>query len=216
MLSQRMNNLLHSGALLLALLALLCLIGWLLAGGFGIVWAVFLGIAPFIVGLRIHPFLVLRMYGAKELAPDDAPQLFAMVEELGRRASLAAMPHLYHIGSRVALVFSVGQGERAAIALSDGMLRLLTLRELVCVLAHETSHIRNNDTWVMSFADVVSRVTGTISLLGQILVLVNLPFYILGDLSLPWLPLLLMASSPFASGILQLALSRTREFDADL
>jgi heat shock protein HtpX len=110
----------------------------------------------------------------------------------------------------------VGQGKRGAIAVSDGMLRLLTLRELVCVLGHELSHIRNNDTWVMSFADVVSRVTGTLSFIGQLLVLVNLPLYFFSDRALPWVPLFIMAAAPVASALLQLALSRAREFSADL
>ena len=110
----------------------------------------------------------------------------------------------------------MGFGKKGAIAVTHGLLRLFTLRELVGVLSHEVSHIRNNDTWVMSFADVVSRVTGTLSLFGQLLVLINLPLYFLGNRSLPWVPVILMTLAPAFSALMQLALSRTREFDADL
>jgi heat shock protein HtpX len=214
--NQRLHNLFHSAVLILALLALLWLLGWFFAGACGIVWATLIGIPPLALSLRLHPHLVLRMYGARRLTPFEAPELFAIVAELGQRAGLAPLPGLYYIASRAALVFSVGQGKRGAIAVSDGMLRLLTLRELVCVLGHEMSHIRNNDTWVMSFADVVSRVTGTLAFIGQLLVLVNLPLYFFGDRALPWVPLLIMATAPVASALLQLALSRSREFTADL
>ncbi|HEY6009146.1 MAG TPA: zinc metalloprotease HtpX [Geobacteraceae bacterium] len=215
-LNQRLHNLFHSALLILALLAILWLLGWFFAGWYGVLWATCIGIPPLVLSLRLHPRLVLGMYGARSLTPAEAPQLFAIITELGRRAGIAPLPGLYYVASRAALVFSVGRGKQAAIAVSDGMLRLLTLRELVCVLGHELSHIQNNDTWVMSFADVVSRVTSTLSFIGQILVLVNLPLYFFGDHALPWVPLLIMATAPMASALLQLALSRAREFSADL
>uniref|UniRef100_UPI002614BD5B zinc metalloprotease HtpX n=1 Tax=Geobacter sp. TaxID=46610 RepID=UPI002614BD5B len=99
---------------------------------------------------------------------------------------------------------------------SDGILRLLTLRELVGVLGHEMSHIGCGDTWVMSFADVVSRLTRAISFLGQVLVLINLPLFILGKYAMPWGPIILMTFAPTISALLQLSLSRTREYEADL
>src|SRR6185369_6035200 len=91
-----------------------------------------------------------------------------------------------------------------------------TMRELVGVLAHETSHIANRDTWVMSFADVTGRITRILSILGQLLLLLNLPILIMGNRPIPWLPLLLMAFAPSLSALLQLALSRSREYEADL
>ena len=214
--SHRLNNLFQTMALMGALIGLLCLLGWLIAGVYGILWALVVGVIPLIVTFRIFPTLTLKMFGAKPLDPCDAPKLHAILQELSRRARLPAVPRLHYIPSNAAVVFSIGHGATAVISVSDGILRLLTLRELIAVFAHEVSHIYNKDTWVMSFADVVSRVTHTISLFGQILILVNLPLMIMGEHSLPWIPLILMLIAPLLSALLQLALSRTREYNADL
>lgn len=84
------------------------------------------------------------------------------------------------------------------------------------MLAHEISHIRHNDLRVMAVADMMSRMTGLLSLFGQLFVLLNLPLILFTDLQLPWLALLVLLFAPSVSALLQLALSRTREFDADL
>lgn len=215
MLSQGVRNMLQSVILVAGMVGLLLALGWFFAGVFGMVWALFVGIIPLVVSIRVFPTLVLRLYRARPVTPSDAPQLHAIVRELAARAGIEESPHLYYIPSTAPLIFSVGRGKDAAIALADGILRLLTLRELVGVLGHEVSHIRNSDTWVMSFADVVSRVTRVISLLGQFLVIVNLPLYLLGEYSLPWIPILLMMFAPTVSALLQLSLSRTREYEAD-
>lgn len=216
LLNHRMHNLLHTVVLLGGLVSLVFLLGWIFAGVYGIIWAGLIGIIPLFVSVRLFPSMILKMYRARPLAADEAPRLFEIVGELGSRAGLTVPPRLHYIASNAVLIFSVGHGKEAAIALSYGLMRLFTLRELVGVLAHEISHIRNNDTWVMSFADVVSRITHIISLLGLFLVLINLPMLIFTDYSIPWAPLLLMLFAPIASALLQLALSRTREFDADL
>lgn len=214
--NHRLNNLFQTMVLLLSLVCLLCLLGWTLAGIYGVLWALAVGIIPLVVTFRIFPSLTLKMFGAKPLAPCDAPKLHAVLRELARRAHLPAVPRLHYIPSNAAIVFSIGHGATAVISVSDGILRLLTLRELIAVFAHEVSHIYNRDTWVMSFADVVSRVTHTMSIFGQILILINLPLIILGEASLPWMPLILMLVAPMLSALLQLALSRTREYNADL
>ena len=214
--SHRLNNLFQTLILLLSLVGLLCLLGWILAGVYGILWALIVGIIPLIISFRLFPSLTLKMFGAKPLDPCDAPKLHAILRELSRRARLPAVPRLHYIPSNAAVVFSIGHGATAVISVSDSILRLLTLRELIAVFAHEVSHIYNKDTWVMSFADVVSRVTHTLSLFGQILILINLPLMILGEHPLPWMPLILMLVAPVLSALLQLALSRTREYNADL
>ena len=213
---QGLGNLLQSILLVAGMVGLLLAIGWLFGGAFGMAWALLVGVIPLFVSIRIMPAIILKMYGARPLAYAEAPRLFAAMDELCRRAELVEKPRLHYIPSAAPLIFSIGKGDTAAIAMADGFLRLLTLREIVAVLAHELSHIRNSDTWVMSFADVVTRVTRTISLMGQLLVIINLPLYLMGERSLPWLPILLMMLAPTVSALLQLSLSRTREFDADL
>lgn len=216
MMSHRLSNMFHTVILMGALVGLLCLLGWSIGGIYGVIWALAVGILPLIVSIRLFPSLTLKMFGARPLDLCEAPKLHAILRELSRRAELPAIPRLHYIASNAALVFSIGHGATAVISVSDGILRLLTLRELIAVIAHEVSHIRNKDTWVMSFADVVSRVTHTISLLGQILILINLPLLIFGGYALPWFPLFLMLIAPILSALLQLALSRTREYNADL
>uniref|UniRef100_UPI002604C2C1 M48 family metalloprotease n=1 Tax=Geobacter sp. TaxID=46610 RepID=UPI002604C2C1 len=163
MAGQSLRNLLQSAVLILGMVGLLLALGWLFAGIYGIAWAVCVGIIPLIVSIRVFPTLVLKMYRARPITAEEAPRLHTIIRELARRADLNTPPRLHYIPSTAPLVFSIGRGENAAIAVSDGILRLLTLRELVGVLGHEMSHIGCGDTWVMSFADVVSRLTRAIS-----------------------------------------------------
>jgi heat shock protein HtpX len=89
-------------------------------------------------------------------------------------------------------------------------------RELAGVLAHELMHIVNQDTRLMAFADLASRITEFLSMAGQLLLLINLPLLLFGQTTLPWIPILLMLAAPTLSALAQLALSRSREYEADL
>lgn len=165
---------------------------------------------------RLSPAVILRLYGARPLDPVSAPGLSAMAEELARRAGLPRVPKLYYVPSALLNAFAVGQREQAAIAVTDGLMRHLTPRELRGVLAHEISHVRNNDMWVMGLSDTVSRLTQMLSWFGQFLILFNLPLLMVSGVAISWTGLLLLVFAPQISALLQLALSRTREFDADL
>ena len=112
--------------------------------------------------------------------------------------------------------FTLGTRKDAALVLTDGIIRQLSLRELTGVLAHEISHAAHNDIAIMGFADLLNRITAGFSLFGQFLVLINLPLVLFGGYSFNWLPILLLVASPTIATLLQLALSRTREFEADL
>ena len=112
--------------------------------------------------------------------------------------------------------FSVGRPGEAAITLSDGLLRHLDRRELIGVMAHEMAHIANNDLRLHALADMLTRVSSLLSFLGQVLILLYLPLMILMDTWVPVLPILVLLLAPSALSLLQLALSRTREFNADL
>lgn len=118
------------------------------------------------------------------------------------------------------LVWIVG-GAALGLAFSPRLsprmiLSLYRARELAGVLAHELSHVRNNDLWIMNLADAISRLTMVMSYVGMILLLVSLPLALIGLATVPWLLVLLLAFSPTIAALLQLALSRAREFDADL
>jgi heat shock protein HtpX len=111
--------------------------------------------------------------------------------------------------------FAVGRRNESAIAVTDGLLRTLSPRELVSVLAHETAHIAHGDLFVMGLADVISRITSAMSFVGLFLIFMSLPQALAGG-DVQWLPLILLAAAPQVSLLAQLGLSRTREFDADL
>lgn len=212
----QLRNRLHTLLLISGMALLLALTSKLLFGGGVWPW-VFAGVALAMLTLPdISPHWILRLYRAHHLSPSESPTLALLVEELSRRAGLAQPPELYWIPSNAINAFAVGSRNSAAIALTDGLLRLLHPRELSGVLAHELSHIASNDMRLMGLADVVSRLTHFMSLFGIVLILVSLPLMLLGLAPVPLAGLLLLIAAPTLSALLQLGLSRVREFDADL
>lgn len=215
-LERRVTTFIHSLLLFVSMLGLLATLGWSVAGTEGLVGVFVAGGIFMLVGLRASPALVLRFYRARPLSPREAPALFRVVTALSARAELSRPPALYYLPSRIANAFAVGRPNDSAICLSDGLLGALNQEELVGVLAHEISHIRNNDLRVMGLADAVGRLTRMLSWVGQLLLLLGLPTLLLGGDTFPWLLALLLTGAPTLSFLLQLALSRTREYDADL
>lgn len=209
-------NILHSVILVLAMLGLLAVLGYSLLGRSGLFWTVAIGLFLTVAGQQISPQLIMRLYDARPIAVQEAPQLYRMSEELSLRAGLKKSPQLYYVPSKVPNAFAVGPNKNASIGLTDGLLRRLDLRELTGVLAHEISHIDHNDMWVMGFADIISRITHLFSSFGKLLLLVNLPLLLMGQSVIPWFGIFMLIVAPVLVDLLQLALSRTREFDADV
>ena len=212
----KLNNLVQSIMLLVGMATLLALLGWLLAGVKGVIWAAIIGVVFLLVSPRASPRLVFRLSGARRLSVAEAPGLYALIKALALRAGLPTVPQLYYMPTQAMNAFTVGNRQQAMIAVTDGLLRGLTRRELTGVLAHEVSHADNNDIWVMTLADTVNRLTSLFSLFGQFLFFINLPLVLLGKSGFSWWAILLLIFAPTLSILLQLALSRTREFDADL
>ena len=213
--NHKRRNFMQSALLLGSMALLLIWVGWLIAGSIG-VWFAIGGVIFLMGSQRISPQMVFRMYRARQLRPAEAPVLFRIVQVLAQRAALPATPRVYYIPSAMMNAFTVGQPHNAAMGVTDGLLRRLTQRELVGVLAHEISHIAHHDTWVMGVADVVSRITTTSAMAGQLMLILAVPFLLLGAYNPPWILILSLLVAPMLSALLQLALSRTREFDADL
>jgi heat shock protein HtpX len=211
----KLRNLVQSVILLGGMVGLLALCGWVLFGPDGVLGMALGGALALAFSPKISPALVLRLYRARELVPPELPDVFAVLDRLARRAGLADRPKLYYIPSRMLNAFAVGQRDDAVIALTDGMLRSLTLRELAGVLAHEISHIRNNDLWLMGLADLVGRLTRLMTLLGLLLLVLAIPVWLSGAATLPWLVIPLLVFAPQLTTLLQLALSRAREYEAD-
>ena len=112
--------------------------------------------------------------------------------------------------------FAAGTPQKAVIAVTEGLLRRLSLRELTGVLGHELSHIVNNDLPVMGLADVMTRFSQALSYLAVFLAVFHLPGLLLGDSDVSLSALLLLYLAPTLGSLLQLSLARAREFDADL
>ncbi len=211
-----LSNRLHSLLLFAVMAGFLALLGWMLWGSDGIFLLLLLGAALLLINPVVTPQLIMRMYRATRLTPSQAPALHSALIELARRAELPRVPTLYYIPSSMLSAFTVGRQHEASIAVTDGLLQALNTRETIAVLAHEVSHIRNNDTWVMGVADMFSRLTSMLSLFGQFLLILNLPLILLSGIGIDWLAILILIFAPNLSALAQLGLSRTREYDADL
>jgi heat shock protein HtpX len=108
--------------------------------------------------------------------------------------------------------FAVGNENDSAVAVTDGLLRAMNMRQIAGILAHEVAHIKSGDLKVMGLADVLNRITSILSNLG----LVGVPLVLGTGINVPILGLVMMIAAPTLGGLMQLGLSRAREYDADL
>lgn len=215
-LRHRLNNFAQSVLILAGMGALVWAMVRLIAGP-DMALGVMLGwLAVMLVSPAVPRRLLLSAYGAQRLDAGHFPEGVAIVAELARRASLPRTPELWYVPSRLPNAFAMGHPEDSAICVTDGLLRLLDARELAGVLAHEVAHVAHRDLWIMGLADAMSRLVSAASWTGQLLLLLNLPLLAAGQAVVPWGAALLLVISPTVMALLQLALSRSREFDADL
>lgn len=210
-----MGNALRTTALLAALTGLLVWVGGKFGGSQGMVLAFALAVGTNFFGYWFSDKVVLASYGAQPVGPDEAPALHRIADRLRDRVGLPVTPALYVIPSDSLNAFATGRGPRhAAVAVTRGILRLLDERELEGVLAHELGHVRNRDI-----------LTGTIAatLAGAVMMLASMARWglILGggsrdreEGSGPEL-LLMVILAPLAATLIQLAISRGREYAAD-
>ena len=213
----RLLNTLHTWLLSAGSLALLAVTAFVFGGPAGVLAALLFGGLTLAAVQRVSPRLVLRMYKAQPVSRLQFATGVDMVEKLAARAALPATPKLHIIPSQMMNAFAVGRRGDSAIAITDALARRLSARELAGVLAHEISHIAHEDLRVMAFADMVSRYTSFMSTVGIFSLFLNL-LGVAGGYGqpVPWLGVLVLIVAPTIGGFLQLALSRTREFDADL
>lgn len=214
--NHKRRNLLHSVGLVAGLAGLLGLTSWLIWGpeiALGALGGLILALA---LRPAVPPTAIMSLYGARPLDPRAVPGLARLLGLLARRADLPGVPKLYYLPSTTLNAFAVGGRDDAVVCVTDGLLRRLDLRELAGVLAHEISHIRNNDLRIMGLADLLTRLTAIMSYVGMFLLFLNLPLILVGAAHVPWLAVLLLIFAPTLGSLLQLGLSRAREYDADL
>jgi heat shock protein HtpX len=211
----KQRNSVHSLLLIGGIGLILAIATTLLWGPLGII--VSAGVIGLLVLMApsIPPAAVMRLYRARKV-PRGQDQLSLILDELSRRAELPARPDLYLIPSATLNAFATGTQAHAAIGITEGLLRRLSLREVAGVLAHEVSHINNNDLRLMNLADIMTRFVQMLSYVALTLVVLNLFGMLTGDAPFSWWAILVLYFAPALSSLLQLGLSRAREFDADL
>jgi len=212
---QKTRNVVQGVLLLTAMAALAGGLAWLLFGPRALPWVLAAALLVALFRPRIKSSWLLSLYGAQPLSRGSAPGLHHIVEELGDRAGLGSTPGLYYVPTALPNAFAVGRGADAALAVTDGLLRLLDRRQLTGVLAHEVSHIRNGDTTIMSLADLIGRLVRALATLAMWSLLLTLPLTLTAG-PLPVLVSTLIIALPTLLSLMQLSLSRSREYDADL
>lgn len=200
-------NYAKTAILLAAMTGLFLAIGYVLGGGAGAAIA-------FVVALGMNGYafwnsdkLALRMHNAEPVTRSSAPDLYDMVEELSRNAGLST-PAIYVIREDQPNAFATGRDpENAAVACTTGIMKLLTHDELAGVMAHELAHIQNRDTLIMTISATIA---GAIGFLAQF------AFFFRSDRSGGWIgTLAVMILAPLAASLVQMTISRTREYAAD-
>ncbi|WP_373085672.1 zinc metalloprotease HtpX [Sneathiella sp.] len=202
-------NYVKTGLLIAAITALFIGVGFLIGGTTGMIIALVIAVGMNGFAYWNADKMVLRMYGAKAVTAREAPDLVALVADLAGRANLP-MPKAYIMENPQPNAFATGRNpENAAVAVTTGILKLLSTEELAGVLAHELAHIRNRDTLTMT-------VTATIA--GAISMLANFAFFFGGNRNnnggfIGTLAIMILA--PLGAMLVQMAISRTREYSAD-
>src|ERR1700730_17259141 len=211
----KVHDVFKTTLLLAGVTVLLVLLGGLLAGRLGMIVALTISVTTNFVGYWFSDKIVLRAYGARMVSPSTAPELHGIVRELSLRADIP-VPRLYVIESDTPNAFATGRNpENAVIAVTSGMMRVCNREELKGVLAHELLHIKNRDILVSS---IVATLAGAVMVLCSLLrwdMLFGLGNYRGGDDRglLHYLSLLILA--PVAAALIQLTISRVREYKAD-
>jgi heat shock protein HtpX len=208
-------NMMKTTVLLAALTGLMVLMGDWIGGRQGMVMALGLAGLMNFVSFFFSDKIVLKMYGAQPVTAAQAPELHAIVERLAQKAGIP-MPRLYVLPDPALNAFATGRSpSHAAVAATEGILKALSREELEGVLAHELSHVLNRDT-------LISTVAATLA--GAITMLARMAYFIPMGSSRdddreggtnPLVMLLMLILAPLAAMLIQMAVSRSREYGAD-
>ena len=206
-----MFNLLKTAVLMAAITALFMAVGSWIGGQTGMLIALVVAVGMNFFSYWFSADMVLKMYNAREVDASSAPQFYGMVAELAQRAGLP-MPRVYLIDEDAPNAFATGRNpEHAAVAATTGILRVLSERELRGVMAHELAHVAHRDI-------LISTVSATMA--GAISMLANFAAFFggrdeNGRRTNPIAGIAVALLAPMAAGLIQMAISRAREFEAD-
>ena len=204
-------NTMRTGLLMAALMGLFLAVGYLLGREQGMFIAFLMAAGMNVFAYWNADKMVLRMHGARQVDRQTAPEFYQLIEDLSQRAGLP-MPKVYIMDNPQPNAFATGRNpENAAVAATTGLLRLLTPDEIAGVMAHELAHVRNRDTLVVT---MTATIAGAISMLANFGMLFggnrdrNNPLGVVGII-------LMVVLAPLAAMLVQMAISRTREYGAD-
>ena len=206
-----MFNLMKTAVLMAAITALFMLIGRWIGGQTGMMLALVVALGMNVFSYWFSDTIVLKMYKAREVDDSSAPQFVAMVRELAQKAGIP-MPKVYLIDEDAPNAFATGRNpEHAAVAATTGIIRVLSARELRGVMAHELAHVKHRDI-------LISTVSATMA--GAIGMLANFGMMFGGrggdgQRANPIAGIAVAILAPLAAGLIQMAISRAREFEAD-
>lgn len=205
-------NYARTALLLAAMTSLMLTAGFLIGGQGGLMIALVIALGMNLFSYWNADKIVLRMYGAKEVDAASAPEFHGMVAELARRAELP-MPKVYIIESDQPNAFATGRSpQKAAVAATRGLLQRLSRNEIAGVMAHELAHVKNRDTLIMT---ITATIAGAIGMLANFAMFAGM-FGRGRDNPLGGIGTILVALlAPMAAMLVQMAISRTREYSAD-
>ncbi|WP_300810367.1 zinc metalloprotease HtpX [uncultured Desulfovibrio sp.] len=202
-------------AMLLGLLsAIIIILGGLMGGRTGVIFAFGLAVIMNVGSYWYSDKIVLSMYSARELSPEEAPYLHQIVEELAARAGIPK-PRVCIVPEEAPNAFATGRNpENAVVAVTDGIMRLLSPQELRGVIAHEIGHIVNRDILIQTIAGVMASAIVTLANILQFSAIFGGNRDENGN-SNPLAALVLAILAPIAASLIQMAISRSREYLAD-
>ena len=210
-----MTSQLKTLMLMAALSALLIVMGGALGGQNGILIALFFAVIMNVGSYWYSDKIVLSMYRAQELAPEDAPVVHRIVEELAHNAGVPK-PRLYIVPQEAPNAFATGRDpQHGVIAVTAGIMRLLPPEQLRGVLAHEMAHIANRDILVQSVAGVIASAITAIANMLQFAMIFGGNRDEEGNSTNPLAAIAMMILGPLAASLIQMAISRRREYMAD-
>jgi heat shock protein HtpX len=214
--SYQLWNMLQFSLMLAGMITLLGYIGYSIAGMAGLLSIGIIGSIGFLLTNNNSIDRVLKASYIEPIDHNAGYGLYQMIEELAEKAGLEKVPRLFLDRRAITNAYTIEDKTRSAIVLSESLLTSLSDREIKGVLAHEIAHLKNRDIWIMVVSDQVRRLTGYLSIAGQLMLLLYLPLMLIKGVSVPWILLLSMMAAPTISSLLQIAMSRNREFKADL
>lgn len=212
---RKILNITHSLIIILGTALLLCLAAYLIYGIFGVLFVLFIWITTIVSVSVFKPNVIVNLYNGKKVNYHELPKLYDLVNDLSKKANLEQPPFLYYLPTDEIIMLTTSLKSNSAIAISDGMLRLLNDDEIYGVLAHEISHIKNNDILLMQVTDIASRLVTFVAYIGQMSMIILLPVF-LENLVFFWMLFLVFFFMPPITRLMQLSLSRVREYAADL